>query len=602
MKKTKSLSGLEVLVLDCQATGANPESNHLIEIGWVRTQASNFKTFSESMIESYLVRLPEGEEIPRRVTRVTGLKTEDLDTGVSAEIIWEKLSTAARQIASVNQLDLCPIIIHYSRFEEVFLQHFHQLYGAKEPFPFEVICTHKVTQRLFPDIPRKGLRAIAGYLGYSVPEFRRSAHHTAASVYIWQQVVQLLKKNNVETMEELKEWLKKPLAKATGSGMDYPMEAALRLNLPKKPGIYRMFRSNGDLLYIGKATSLKHRVNSYFHKRKRSAYSRNTLEMLTQAAHLEVIVTGSALEAALLEADEIKKHSPPYNVALRQREREIVFFSRDLREYSPCSDSSFPVGPMPSKESLTAFTAVGAFLEGRFTNANDNEINIPALVLGIPPEYAPETDCFQEGTKIFQQRHNQLLKKFAENIVTRGMVILGKQLRQQKLEELALAESATEEENEDTSGQADNNETDKTEEERTWTPERVADVMEGIIRFGTHLIRRARWYCLLSESSLTWTTGGTAGRQRRLLVFREGTVIKQENIKPDREIPTPPGYQLPFPARQKNFDVMTYDRMRVLTTELRRLVSDETDRQVRLRLSPKVVLQRQQLLNLLQWV
>jgi hypothetical protein len=47
---------------------------------------------------------------------------------------------------------------------------------------------------------------------------------------------------------------------------------------------------------------------------------------------------------------------------------------------------------------------------------------------------------------------------------------------------------------------------------------------------------------------------------------------------------------------------MTYDRLRVLTTELRRIVSDETDRQVRLRLSPRVVLGRQQLLNLLKWV
>lgn len=602
MKKITSLSDLDVLVLDCQATGANPESDHLMEIGWVRTRASQFKEFSESKIESYLVRLPEGEEIPRRVTRVTGLKTEDLDTGVSAKITWKKLSAVARQIASADQLDLCPTIIHYSRFEEVFLRHLHQQYGTKKPFPFEVICTHKVTRRLFPGLPRKGLRAIAGYLGYSVPEFRRSAHHTAASVFIWQRVVQLLKEHNIKTLEELKGWLKKTLAKATGSGMDFPMEAALRLNLPKKPGIYRMYRSNGDLLYIGKATSLKHRVNSYFHKKKRSAYSRNTLEMLTQAANLEVVITGSALEAALLEADEIKKHSPPYNVALRKREREIVFFSRDLREYSQCSDNSFPVGPMPSKESLTAFTAVGAFLDGQLTNANTNEINIPALVLGIPPEYAPEIDCFREGTGIFQQRHDQLLKKFEENILSKGLMILGKQLRRQKLEELALAESAAEEENGDTSGQTDNNETAETEEERTWTPERVADVMEGIIRYGAHLIRRARWYCLLSESSLAWTTGEAAGRHRRLLVFHEGKVIRQEDIKPDRQIPTPPGYQKPFPARQKNFDVMTYDRLRVLTTELRRLVSDETDRHVRLRLSPNVVLERQPLLNLLQWV
>jgi hypothetical protein len=47
---------------------------------------------------------------------------------------------------------------------------------------------------------------------------------------------------------------------------------------------------------------------------------------------------------------------------------------------------------------------------------------------------------------------------------------------------------------------------------------------------------------------------------------------------------------------------MTYDRMRVLTTELRRIAADETDRQVQLRLGPKVLLERQQLLNLLKWI
>jgi len=206
MKKTTSLSGLEVLVLDCQATGANPESNHLLEIGWVRTRASHFKKFSESMIESYLARLPEGEEIPRQVTRITGLKREDLEGGVSGKIIWKKLSAAAREIAAAGQLDLCPTVIHYSRFEEVFLRHLHRQYGGKRPFPFEIICTYNVTRRLFPGLPRKGLRAIAGYLGYSVPEFRRSAHHAAASVFIWQRVVRLLGENKVETLEELKEW------------------------------------------------------------------------------------------------------------------------------------------------------------------------------------------------------------------------------------------------------------------------------------------------------------------------------------------------------------------------------------------------------------
>jgi hypothetical protein len=126
--------------------------------------------------------------------------------------------------------------------------------------------------------------------------------------------------------------------------------------------------------------------------------------------------------------------------------------------------------------------------------------------------------------------------------------------------------------------------------------------MEGIIRHGAHLIRRSRWFCLLSEASLAWKTGKTSGENRRLLIFQGGTVLQREDIAPDAPMPSPPDFQKNFAARQQNFDLMTYDRMRVLTTELRRIAADDTDRHVQLRLSPKVVLERQQLLNLLKWV
>ena len=68
------------------------------------------------------------------------------------------------------------------------------------------------------------------------------------------------------------------------------MKREIRLNLSEKPGIYRMLRSNGDLLYIGKATSLKHRVNSYF--RQKGSQAEHILEMLSQATDLDVTLTG----------------------------------------------------------------------------------------------------------------------------------------------------------------------------------------------------------------------------------------------------------------------------------------------------------------------
>ncbi len=592
MKKKKSLADLDVLFLDFQATAANPENGCLTEIGWLPWRASQPWESVEPGIVSHLCQLPEGVEIPRRVTRVTGLKTGDLEPGLPVKKIWKKLISRARKMASANGRAGCLTVIHFSRYEEPYLHYLHQKYTPQQPFLFDIICTHQLSLRLLPGLPRKSLRAMAGYFGHSVPELRRSAHHIAATAFIWRHLVQLLAEKNIYTLDELKEWMKKTSSKTPVGGREYLLEASLRLNLPKKPGVYRMSRSNGDLLYIGKATSLKHRVNSYFQKGKRTPHANHIMEMLTQAAHLEVIVTGSALEAALLEADEIKRHSPPYNIALRQRDREIVFFSQDLREPSPQVDASHPLGPFPTGKSIPTFAAVDALLKGEFSGKADTDVC--SLTLGIPLEYAPESECFWQGVEIFRQRHKEILKKYEGKFSIKGLMMLGKLLRQKKMEELAAAENTeSEEENGDETNES---------EETTWTAEGAADFMEGVIRHGAHLIRRSRWFCLLSEASLAWQTGKTSGENRRLLIFQGGSVLRQEDIAPDAPIPSPPDFQKNFIARQQNFDLLTYDRLRVLTTELRRIAADENDRQVQLRLNPKVVLERQQLLNLLKWI
>jgi len=600
MKKDIPLLDLDVLVLDCQATQSNPETGFLMETGWARIRAANPDTadITEPVVESFLVRLPGDVEIPRRVSRITGLKTEDFDAGLDPEMLWKKLKKTAGKIAAVNRRKPCPTVIHYARFEEPYLRRLHLEFTPNVPFPFQIICTHQVTRRLFPQLPRKGLRAIAGYLGHSVPELRRAAHHAAATAFIWHRLVQLLEEQGIGTLDELLDWLKTPPPSSKKSERIFPMPPAVRLDLPRKPGIYRMLRPNGDLLYIGKATSLKNRVNSYFHNKKRSGHAEHTLEMLTQAGGLEVIVTGSALEAALLETDEIKKHSPPYNKALRKRDREIAFFSRDFLQASVQTDENFPIGPLPSISSLAPFGVIGEMLGPGEPDWDNTDLLAPAL--GTPAEYAPDTECFRSGFEMFREQHDDMLKKLEYRFVfiknpLGGLMTLGRAFHIKRLEELALEESKEVEEKEET-------EAPEVPEEWVWTPEAVARSIEGIIRHGARLIRRARWFCLLSESSLAWNTGDTAGGERRLLVFRGGDVVYREDLLEERETPPPPGYLRPFPVRRANFDIDTYDRMRVLTTELRRLVSGETDREIELRLSPTAALDRDSLTKALAWV
>ena len=85
--------------------------------------------------------------------------------------------------------------------------------------------------------------------------------------------------------------------------------------LPAKPGVYLFRDAAGDVLYIGKAKSLRPRVRSYF---QAAADTRSTMTQLPgRVADVEVIVTDTEVEALHLEQNLVKRHRPPFNVRLR---------------------------------------------------------------------------------------------------------------------------------------------------------------------------------------------------------------------------------------------------------------------------------------------
>ena len=85
--------------------------------------------------------------------------------------------------------------------------------------------------------------------------------------------------------------------------------------LPQSPGVYMMKNRTGEILYVGKARVLADRVKSYF--QRGAQLSPKIRSMVDQVEEVETILTGSDLEALILENNLIKKHRPKYNVVLR---------------------------------------------------------------------------------------------------------------------------------------------------------------------------------------------------------------------------------------------------------------------------------------------
>ncbi len=83
--------------------------------------------------------------------------------------------------------------------------------------------------------------------------------------------------------------------------------------LPDHPGVYFYYDAQGKLMYIGKATSLKKRVGSYFTK----AHDARIAELVHRIARIDYIEVPTVIEALVLEANQIKAHKPPFNILQR---------------------------------------------------------------------------------------------------------------------------------------------------------------------------------------------------------------------------------------------------------------------------------------------
>lgn len=286
----------EFTVVDVETTGLSPSSNKIIEIALVKIKSGKISQNYHSFINP-------GREIPFYITQFTGITNEDVyDAPFFEEIADDIISFVGNSILTGHNLS----------FDKSFLRR-EFISINRDDLPNAELCTLKLARRLYPDLTSKSLGSVCRYLGIRNKNSHRALSDAQATAKILFKMMEKLSENyEIRTIDQLLAFQRTTPAKPT-----IKIKKSLAddvLSLPNAPGVYYFVNSKGNIIYIGKAKSLRERLRSYFS----SAAPRKAKKIITQASHLKLQITNSELTALLLEAELIKQINPRHNFQLKK--------------------------------------------------------------------------------------------------------------------------------------------------------------------------------------------------------------------------------------------------------------------------------------------
>ncbi len=206
------------------------------------------------------------------------------------------------------------------------------------------------------------------------------------------------------------------------------------MKLPLQPGVYIMYNSKKEIIYIGKAKALKNRVSQYFGSQNN--HNTKVRRMVENVDHFEYIITDSEFEALVLEASLIKQHKPRYNILLK-----------DDKGYSyiKISTEPFPRITEAKKPDGTG-TFIGPYTSSYYVkNAVDQAVKIfklPTCNKKFPEDFRKTRPCLNfhikqccglcQG-KISESEYGETIKE-AVDFLKKGSTLSIKELEQEMYE------------------------------------------------------------------------------------------------------------------------------------------------------------------------
>src|SRR6185436_5661896 len=225
----------------------------------------------------------------------------------------------------LQRLEGSLFVAHNARFDYGFMK--HEFGRLEMAFKAEVLCTVRLSRRLFPEAIGHGLDAIIARHGLqdafgADPAARSGRHSALGDARVLRRFVEQLYRLKGE--QEIDAAVKRIL-KIPSLPPQLPPDALE--NLPEGPGVYRFYGVNDLPLYIGKSINLRERVRSHFSS---DHYSANDIRISGEIQRIEVEETAGEMGALLREARLVKDLLPLHNHRLRRKANTCFIRVSDL--------------------------------------------------------------------------------------------------------------------------------------------------------------------------------------------------------------------------------------------------------------------------------
>jgi DNA polymerase-3 subunit epsilon len=294
-------------VVDIETTGGSPDYEKITEIAIYIYDGEKITGQFSSLIN------PE-KNIPYHITSLTGISNEMV---ADAPRFFE----VAKEIVELTEDKI--FVAHNVSFDYNFIKSEFKRLGYE--YKRDKICTVKLSRKLIPGKRSYSLGRLCEELGIAIEDRHRATGDAKATV----KLLDLLLKSKGAEQSLIDE-----VRGISARNLHPSFDLASLKKLPEEPGVYYFLDDRNDLIYIGKSRNLHQRVHSHFSGTK----GKSAIKMRENIASVDFLTTGSELIALLLESDEIKKHKPRFNRALRRANPQWGLFQKTDQNGYICLD------------------------------------------------------------------------------------------------------------------------------------------------------------------------------------------------------------------------------------------------------------------------